>query len=147
VVQQAQTYFAGQSRYVGVYDTSRLAARAYIVVQDYLRSYRISHSITKDSPKEDLAQIFANARKAADDAVRDMLRQDGGQDTTNFHHYRPGGAASALANVEITIPGEVETTSPVAAVQDTAFPALPLAIDDQAKEPSVQTENEKAEGM
>jgi hypothetical protein len=145
-MQQAQTYFAGQSRYVGVYDTSRLAARAYIVVQDYLRSYRNNHSITKESPKEDLAQIFANARKAADDAVRDMLRQDGGQDTTMFHHYRPG-AASALENVEITIPGEVETPSPVAAAQDTTFPTLPPAIDDQGKEPSVQAENDTTEDV
>jgi hypothetical protein len=128
-----------------VYDTSRLAARAYIVVQDYLRSYRNKNSITKDSPKEDLAQIFANARKAADDAVRDMLRQDGGQDTTMFHHYRPG-AGSAL-DMEIAIPDGVETASPVAAAQDTTFPTLPPAIDDQAKEPSVQAENDKTEGV
>jgi hypothetical protein len=71
-IQQAQTYFAGQSRYVGVYDTSRLAARAYVVVQDYLRQYRADNRITKDSPKEELAMIFANARRAADDAVRDL---------------------------------------------------------------------------
>ena len=74
--QQAQTYFAGQSRYVGVYDTSRLAARAYVVVQDYLRQYRENRSFTKETPKEELARIFAAARKAADDAVSELRKED-----------------------------------------------------------------------
>ena len=72
VLQQAQTYFAGQSRYVGVYDTSRLAARAYVVVQEYLRQYRSDNTLTKESPKEELATIFASARRAADEAVREL---------------------------------------------------------------------------
>ena len=75
-VQQAQTYFAGQSRYVGVYDTSRMAARAYVVVQDHLRMYRGNRSLTKDSPKEELARIFATARKAADEAVAELRKSE-----------------------------------------------------------------------
>ena len=75
-LQQAQTYFAGQSRYVGVYDTSRLAARAYVVVQEYLRKYRENRTANKETPKEELAKIFASARKAADDAVQEMRKED-----------------------------------------------------------------------
>jgi len=61
---------------VGVYDTSRLAARAYTVVQDYLREYRGSNStVSKETPKEELAKIFASARKAADDAVKELQNQ------------------------------------------------------------------------
>ena len=73
--QQAQTYFAGQSRYVGVYDTSRLAARAYVVVQEYLRQYKKSPGYNKDTPKEELVSVFCMARKAADDAVK-LLMED-----------------------------------------------------------------------
>jgi len=74
-LQQAQTYFAGQSRYVGVYETSRMAARAYVVVQNYLKQYR-NRSMTKDAPKEELAKIFATARKAADEAVIALIKED-----------------------------------------------------------------------
>lgn len=61
---------------MGVYDTSRMAARAYVVVQDYLRKYRENRALTKDSPKEELARIFATARKAADDAVTELIQTD-----------------------------------------------------------------------
>jgi hypothetical protein len=72
---QAQTYFAGQSRYVGVYDSSRLAARAYVVVQEQLRQYRTNRSFAKETPKEELALLFAAARRAADDAVRQLKNE------------------------------------------------------------------------
>jgi hypothetical protein len=58
-----------------VYDTSFLAARAYNVVQDYLRKYRNEYKITKDTPKEELSSIFAHARRFADEAVQ-RLRRD-----------------------------------------------------------------------
>jgi hypothetical protein len=74
--QQAQTYFAGQSRYIGVYESSRLAARAYVVVQDFLRQYRTSCRIAKDTPREALAAVFATARQVADDAVRHLSNAD-----------------------------------------------------------------------
>lgn len=61
---------------MGVYDTSRMAARAYVVVQDYLRMYRGNRSLTKDSPKEELARIFATARKAADEAVAELRKSE-----------------------------------------------------------------------
>ena len=60
---------------MGVYDTSRLAARAYNVVQDYLRKYRIQRKITKETPKEELTAAFATARHLADEAVQ-RLRRD-----------------------------------------------------------------------
>jgi hypothetical protein len=52
-----------------------LAARAYNVVQDYLRKYRIEYKITKETPKEALTSVFADARRIADDAVQ-RLRRD-----------------------------------------------------------------------
>lgn len=60
---------------MGVYETSRLAARAYVVVQDYLREYRTGNAALRESPKEEVAKIFAGARKAADDAVKELQRQ------------------------------------------------------------------------
>jgi len=75
-LQQAQIYWAGQSRYVGVYDSSRLAARAYTVTQDFLRQYRTSGAFSRDTPKEALAAVFATARRIADDAVRALLNED-----------------------------------------------------------------------
>lgn len=45
------------------------------MVQDYLRSYRTIRGINKESAKEDLAQIFANARRAGDDAVKELVQE------------------------------------------------------------------------
>lgn len=70
---QAQTYFAGQSRYVGVYDTSTLAAMAYNTVQDFLAEYRGIRGITKTSPKEELTDVFTKARRKAEDVVAHYL--------------------------------------------------------------------------
>jgi hypothetical protein len=44
-------------------------------VQEYLRQYRESNRVHKESPKEELAKIFASARKAADDAVKELQKQ------------------------------------------------------------------------
>ena len=52
-----------------------MAARAYNVVQDYLRKYRSQCKITKDTPKDELTTVFADARRAADEAVQ-RLRRD-----------------------------------------------------------------------
>ena len=38
--QQAQVYFAGASRYVGVFNTSWEAANAYTKFKEYLKSYK-----------------------------------------------------------------------------------------------------------
>ena len=60
---------------MGVYATSRLAARAYNVVQEYLHSYRTEHKITKDTPKDELHAVFNEARRIAHEAVQ-ILRRD-----------------------------------------------------------------------
>jgi hypothetical protein len=60
---------------VGVYDSSRLAARAYVVVQEQLRQYRTNRSFAKETPKEELALLFTAARRAADDAVRQLKNE------------------------------------------------------------------------
>lgn len=46
-----------------------MAAMAYNTVQTYLLKYRHSNSVSKDSPKEVMAQVFAGARRAADEAA------------------------------------------------------------------------------
>jgi hypothetical protein len=53
-----------------------LAARAYNVVQDFLLYYRTHRKYTRDTPKEELVAVFAEARRAADDAVKRMLLDD-----------------------------------------------------------------------
>lgn len=75
--QQAQTYFAGQSRYIGVYENSVLASKAYEVVQDYLSEFRSASKLPKDTPREELAAIFGQARIAAEQAVT-ALKENGG---------------------------------------------------------------------
>ena len=105
--QQAQTYFAGQSRYVGVYDTSRMAARAYVTVQDFLRKYRDNRSLTKDSPKEELARIFSTARKAADDAVLELKHSDNEMATGAGNKTADAAAAAAPpSQTEETMDGD-----------------------------------------
>ena len=47
-----------------------------MVVQEYLRKYRENRTANKETPKEELAKIFAAARKAADDAVQEMRKED-----------------------------------------------------------------------
>jgi hypothetical protein len=72
--QQAQTYFAGQSRYVGVYSTSRLAAHAYRVVQSQLKIHRrFMHQNAREyslCSKDEVAAVFSAARHDADKSVR-----------------------------------------------------------------------------
>lgn len=124
ILQQAQTYFAGQSRYVGVYDTSRLAARAYVVVQDFLRQYRDDHTITKESPKEELAIIFANARRAADDAVRELKDSLKSNELTTLTT-----TASTASTVVAPAPTPHPAIAPLAdAVVPASSPSQPLNI-------------------
>lgn len=63
-----------------------MAARAYNVVQAYLRKYRIECKITKDTPKDELTAVFGDARRLADEAVqrlrRDLNMNDGVVDET-----------------------------------------------------------------
>lgn len=119
--QQAQTYFAGQSRYIGVYDSSSLAAHAYVVVQDFLRQYRSSCPITKDMPKEAFAAVFATARQIADDAVRQMMQHgddsivDASDPSAAENH---GSEKKRNANVAVTssVERDHDTTKPVSEV-------------------------------
>lgn len=59
---QAQVYFAGKSRYIGVFETREDAALAYEVAKDYLSS---SSNITLAGEEMKTAHEIAIARKAA----------------------------------------------------------------------------------
>jgi hypothetical protein len=117
--QQAQTYFAGQSRYIGVYDSSRLAARAYVVVQDFLRQYRTSCPFTRDTPREALAAVFATARQVADDAVRQLLNDD---DEVIFNASDPSGESRGRQRkANVAVPSSVEKVRETAEAQACAI--------------------------
>jgi len=60
---QAQMYFAGKSRYIGVFDTREKAALAYEIARAKLQKAKASNSNTEDAVNE--------ARKAAFDGVNE----------------------------------------------------------------------------
>lgn len=66
--QQAQLYFAGKSRYIGVFDTREKAALAYEIAREKL----------KNGPQEPNGKSTENlvnaARKAAFDGVNEKLK-------------------------------------------------------------------------
>ena len=69
--QQAQIYFAGQSRYLGVYKNSIDASVAFQVANSYL-----TKNIRKVTTKgEEANKIFAEARKSAALAVLQATKQ------------------------------------------------------------------------
>lgn len=71
---QAQLYFAGQSRYVGVYSTSRLAAHAYRVVQFQIKKKQQEGFIESRSSKDEIANVFSKSRQVADTSVRELAQ-------------------------------------------------------------------------
>ena len=58
---QAQLYFAGKSRYIGVFDSRDIAATAYEIARDYLKD----KSVLPSSSKQDTDLHVNAARKAA----------------------------------------------------------------------------------
>ena len=58
---QAQLYFAGKSRYIGVFDSRNIAALAYEIARDYLKDKNVLPS----SSKQDTDSHVNAARKAA----------------------------------------------------------------------------------
>ena len=84
-----------------------MAARAYVTVQDFLRKYRDNRSLTKDSPKEELARIFSTARKAADDAVLELKHSDNEVATVAGNKTADAAAAAAPpSQTEETMDGD-----------------------------------------
>ena len=67
--QQAQLYFAGKSRYIGVFDTREKAALAYEIAREKLKSEKsaVDGALT---PKQTENAVNA-ARKAAFDGVNE----------------------------------------------------------------------------
>jgi hypothetical protein len=80
--QQAQTFFAGQSRYIGVYDSSVVAAKAFNVVQDILKKYRYKSRANPN--KEELAAIFGHARLMAIRATKGQGQQGEANDIGQY---------------------------------------------------------------
>jgi hypothetical protein len=64
---QAQFYFHGRSRYIGVFDNARMAAGAYNIVHDRLLAIRSAG----DFSNEQANKIFSEVRRAACAAVDD----------------------------------------------------------------------------
>jgi len=67
---QAQLYFAGKSRYIGVFDTREKAALAYEIAREKLKSEKSSAEGGVMSPKRTEAAVNA-ARKAAFEGVNE----------------------------------------------------------------------------
>jgi hypothetical protein len=68
--QQAQLYFAGKSRYIGVFDTREKAALAYEIAREKLKSEKSSAEGGTLTAKATEAAVNA-ARKAAFEGVNE----------------------------------------------------------------------------
>ena len=68
---QAQLYFAGKSRYIGVFDSREKAALAYEIARDKLKSGAKTTNTSNPKETEDLVN---EARKAAFDGVNEQLK-------------------------------------------------------------------------
>lgn len=67
---QAQLYFAGKSRYIGVFDTREKAALAYEIAREKLKTEKSSAEGGVLSPKRTESAVNA-ARKAAFEGVNE----------------------------------------------------------------------------
>ena len=106
-----------------MYATSRLAARAYNVVQEYLHSYRTEHKITKDTPKDELHAVFNEARRIAHEAVQILRRDlrikegicdDEGEDVTDFPIDEPKMDDQVQQNLQLRNDPPLEEVSAMA---------------------------------
>ena len=138
-----------------MYDTSRLAARAYNVVQAYLRKYRNECKVTKDTPKDELTAVFADARKAADEAVQ-RLRREINMNLGNYDRERdetavdivniqssPGSSGTENAGTRLAeaTPETVSTVDPKS--QPTLTPETVSTVDSKSQ-PSDSVEQDIA---
>lgn len=69
-LQQAQLYFAGKSRYIGVFDTREKAALAYEIAREKLKSEKSNAEGGTLSPQQTENAVNA-ARKAAFEGVNE----------------------------------------------------------------------------
>jgi hypothetical protein len=69
-LQQAQLYYAGKSRYIGVFDTREKAALAYEIAREKLKSDKIPSDNSAQSLKATEAAVNS-ARKAAFEGVNE----------------------------------------------------------------------------
>lgn len=67
---QAQLYYAGKSRYIGVFDTREKAALAYEIAREKLKTDKPASEQSAQSIKETEANVNA-ARKAAFEGVNE----------------------------------------------------------------------------
>jgi hypothetical protein len=69
-LQQAQLYFAGKSRYIGVFDTREKAALAYEIAREKLKSEKLNAEGGSLNPKQ-TDNAVNSARKAAFEGVNE----------------------------------------------------------------------------
>lgn len=67
---QAQLYFAGKSRYIGVFDTREKAALAYEIAREMLKTGAEKGQLCPKSTED----LVNTARKAAFDGVNEKLK-------------------------------------------------------------------------
>jgi hypothetical protein len=83
--QQAQFYFAGQSRYIGVFQSAYDAAAAYEIVRERLDQARKRDSRGNSTlTKEARSQLFDDARRAAHEGVIDNKDHDEAKNSFNY---------------------------------------------------------------
>jgi hypothetical protein len=83
--QQAQFYFAGQSRYIGVFQSAYDAAAAYEIVRERLDTARKKDSRGNSTlTKEARSQLFDDARRAAHEGV--FKDQDGSEAKSSLNY-------------------------------------------------------------
>jgi len=83
--QQAQFYFAGQSRYIGVFANAREAAFAYRTVYKLLETTRRSQTTNPKDNKE----LFDRARLEAHHAV-DQARENNAFEESHSEEFEVG---------------------------------------------------------
>jgi hypothetical protein len=83
--QQAQFYFAGQSRYIGVFQSAYDAAAAYEIVRERLDTARRKDSRGNSTlTKEARSQLFDDARRAAHEGVFENKEDSEAKSSLNY---------------------------------------------------------------
>lgn len=72
ITQQAQVYFCGASRYVGVFDTSHQASKAFSDFKKYLQPYK-KRAQDGQYSKEELQNLIDQGRQHASEAVQEWI--------------------------------------------------------------------------
>lgn len=75
VIQQAQLYYAGKSRYIGVFDTRENAATAYEIARQKLKNAPSNGNVAAANSPEAIEAAVSAARQAAFEGVNMSLKK------------------------------------------------------------------------